>query len=468
MEGCDHDHRGRYSGSEYRRIQPVGETTGRNITDFAGKTVQFTFHVDSDTSINFAGVGIDDVQVRLVPIGVDADLSITKTDGVTTVNPGQMITYTIVASNAGPSPVVGATVTDTFPAALTGVTWTCVGAGGGTCTAAGAGNINDTVNLPVGGTATYTATATVNPAATFGFSNTARIAAPQGTTDPVPGNNSARDTDTICASPVTVFTPVETLPVAVPDNLPAGTNLTYNVSGLTGNLTNVGVQNMTWAPTHTWSGDITVRLSAPGGSPIATIHERRGRTTWRMGAGSIDDLAGPYTFGDAFVTNFHPDGPDNPVLAGNYRASQCVTTAGELVALDTVFGRLSPEPRNGIWTLNVSDNAAGDTGSISAVALQLTTSGGGCVPTAAGVTVSGRVITPEGYGLRNAIVTITDSTGMIRTARTSSFGYYTLAGIEVGGTYVMSVGSKRYTFTPRTLTVNDAMTDVDFIAQGSE
>ena len=38
-----------------------------NITDFAGKTVQFTFHVDTDTSINFAGVGIDDVQVRLVP-----------------------------------------------------------------------------------------------------------------------------------------------------------------------------------------------------------------------------------------------------------------------------------------------------------------------------------------------------------------------------------------------------------------
>ena len=43
----------------------------------------------------------------------------------------------------------GATVADTFPASLT-CTWTCAGAGGGTCTASGSGNINDTVE-PAGG-----------------------------------------------------------------------------------------------------------------------------------------------------------------------------------------------------------------------------------------------------------------------------------------------------------------------------
>jgi uncharacterized repeat protein (TIGR01451 family) len=78
-----------------------------------------------------------------------ADVSITKTDGVTTVVAGGSTTYTITASNAGPNNVVGATVADIFPSILT-ATWTCVGAGGGTCTAAGAGNITDTVNLPVG------------------------------------------------------------------------------------------------------------------------------------------------------------------------------------------------------------------------------------------------------------------------------------------------------------------------------
>ena len=96
------------------------------------------------------------------------------------------MTYTITASNAGPSNATGATVADTFPASLT-CTWTCVGAGGGTCTAAGAGNINDSVNLPAGGSVTYTASCTISAAATGSLVNTATVTAPGGVTDPHPG-----------------------------------------------------------------------------------------------------------------------------------------------------------------------------------------------------------------------------------------------------------------------------------------
>ncbi len=124
-----------------------------------------------------------------------ADLAITKTDGQTTAVAGQPVTYTIVASNAGPSAVTGATVADTVPAAITGATWTCASAAGGTCAASGSGNINDTVNLPVGGTVTYTLTGTINPSATGSLSNTATVTAPGGVTDPNPANNSATDTD---------------------------------------------------------------------------------------------------------------------------------------------------------------------------------------------------------------------------------------------------------------------------------
>jgi uncharacterized repeat protein (TIGR01451 family)/fimbrial isopeptide formation D2 family protein len=126
-----------------------------------------------------------------------ADLSITKTDGVASVVPGTTVTYTIIASNNGPSNAPGAIVADTLPAALLNPTWTCVGAGGGTCTASGSGNINDTVNLPAGASVFYTVSATVSSAAIGTLSNTATVAAPAGVTDPTPGNNSATDTDTV-------------------------------------------------------------------------------------------------------------------------------------------------------------------------------------------------------------------------------------------------------------------------------
>jgi uncharacterized repeat protein (TIGR01451 family) len=126
-----------------------------------------------------------------------ADLSITKTDGQSTAVPGTPITYTIVASNAGPSNVTGATVADTLPGTITGATWTCVGAGGGTCATSGSGNISDTVDLPAGGTVTYTLTGTISASATGSLSNTATVAAPGGVTDPNPANNSATDTDTL-------------------------------------------------------------------------------------------------------------------------------------------------------------------------------------------------------------------------------------------------------------------------------
>src|SRR6185436_16398539 len=74
--------------------------------------------------------------------------------------------------------------------------WTCVAAGGATCTAGPVtGNIADTVDLPVGGTATFTLVLTTVSTATGNLVNTATVAAPPGTTDPVPANNSATDTD---------------------------------------------------------------------------------------------------------------------------------------------------------------------------------------------------------------------------------------------------------------------------------
>ncbi len=129
-----------------------------------------------------------------------ADLSVTKTDGLATVLAGGTDTYTIVVTNAGPTDVLAAPVSDTFPAALTGVTWSCTATDGGSCVASGSGDIATTVDLPAGSAATFTATGTVAPAAAGTLTNTAAAAPPAGTTDPDLGNNSGSDSTTIVAA----------------------------------------------------------------------------------------------------------------------------------------------------------------------------------------------------------------------------------------------------------------------------
>ncbi|MFO1493403.1 MAG: IPTL-CTERM sorting domain-containing protein [Lysobacterales bacterium] len=167
-------------------------TISPSATGSLTNTATVSSAVSDPTPANNSATDTD----TLVP---QADLSITKTNGVTQVNAGSNTVYTIVASNAGPSNAPGSTVADTFPASCTSVNWTCVGAGGGACTASGSGNLNDTVFLPSGGSVTYTATCAINAAASGTLSNTATVAAGAGVTDPTAGNNSATDTDTIIA-----------------------------------------------------------------------------------------------------------------------------------------------------------------------------------------------------------------------------------------------------------------------------
>jgi uncharacterized repeat protein (TIGR01451 family) len=142
-------------------------------------------------------------------VNLNADLSVTKTDNLTNVTPGSIVTYTVVASNLGPDTAGGAIFTDTVPAELTGVAWTCGSpVAGATCGAAsGSGNnISTTANLPTGGSVTYTITGTLSNTATGVLTNTARIVTPAtGVTDPTDptrtgaGNNSATDNTTINA-----------------------------------------------------------------------------------------------------------------------------------------------------------------------------------------------------------------------------------------------------------------------------
>ncbi len=83
---------------------------------------------------------------------------------------------------------------------------------------------------------------------------------------------------------------------------------------------------------------------------------------------------------------------------------------------------------------------------------------------AAAVTLSGRLTTSLGRGVFPARVTVTDSGGNTRIAITNPFGYYRFTNLSAGGMYTITASSKIYTFTPRSMLVNDNITDVDFVA----
>jgi uncharacterized repeat protein (TIGR01451 family) len=126
----------------------------------------------------------------------NADLSVTKTDGVTTYLAGGSVTYTIIVTNAGPSNVTGATVSDPLPAGITTTSWTSTTTGGATATASGSGAISDTVNMPAGSTITYVVVTSIPGGKSGDLVNTVTVTPPNGVSDPTPGNNSATDTDT--------------------------------------------------------------------------------------------------------------------------------------------------------------------------------------------------------------------------------------------------------------------------------
>jgi hypothetical protein len=90
---------------------------------------------------------------------------------------------------------------------------------------------------------------------------------------------------------------------------------------------------------------------------------------------------------------------------------------------------------------------------------------GALAPTAASVSVSGRVIAPQQFGLTNALVTLTDMQGNARTVLTGKFGSFHFSQVVAGETYILTVSSKRYTYAPQVITVNEDLTGVNFSAQ---
>ncbi|MBS1796458.1 MAG: S8 family serine peptidase [Acidobacteria bacterium] len=156
-----------------------------------------------------------------------------------------------------------------------------------------------------------------------------------------------------------------------------------------------------------------------------------------------------FLFAVAYLGSYNPAAP-----ATNYLADW--GTSNRIVPMTMSF----VVPANATVVIVVVGNTAALTGTpytLDVSGLRVT-----AVPTAAAVTVAGRVATGAGTGLANSIVSISGPDGLVRTARTNTFGYYSFGGVTAGETYTVGVTAKGHRFTSRVISVSDELTNVDF------
>jgi hypothetical protein len=245
---------------------------------------------------------------------------------------------------------------------------------------------------------------------------------------------------------------------------------------VTGAPTNVHRVRVTlYDVSHSFPDNLDILLVNPQGRKMVIMGDAGGANaispnspvtlTFTDIAGQVLPDSNALTRGKFEPTTWEPVVGDFPLPAPIGPYAQPGSTVGGTLA-QTFFGNFGQLDGNGTWSLYIRD----DNGVPLApeVTNGLIQGGWGLelLPaTAAGVEVSGRVTTPDGRGLRNAIVSMVDSQGIVRTATTSSFGYYSFEEVEVGQSFVVSVNSRRYRFAPRVIQVFDTLADVDFVGQ---
>jgi subtilisin-like proprotein convertase family protein len=166
----------------------------------------------------------------------------------------------------------------------------------------------------------------------------------------------------------TAFTGTNTGDIPDGDCDGAGRQVQFNVSGVTGPITNVRVS---FTATHSYVGDVDVVLIAPNGTtghPIF-IFTNPGQTDF----GDSSTLAGTYNFYDQAMGNWWQAAAaaaaNQPIPPGDYRTAN---SSGAQTLITPVFAALANP--NGTWILKFNDCANQDTGTVSAATLTITTS----------------------------------------------------------------------------------------------
>jgi hypothetical protein len=225
---------------------------------------------------------------------------------------------------------------------------------------------------------------------------------------------------------------------------------------------------------HVLPDNMDVLLVGPQGQEFVLMGDSGGTTpidpatpvtlTFQDNQTAVLPDNGPLTTGtfepttwESPVTNFPAPAPPGPY---NEPGSTIGGTGDQ--TLNGTFGLTNA---NGAWNLYVRDDA----GALIAITCEI--AGGWGIEflntTAAQASISGRVTTADGTAIRNAEMVLTGNTleTPLRVS-TSSFGYFTFEGLRAGETYVLTVNSRRFTFSQpsRVISLTDNATGMDFIA----
>lgn len=124
---------------------------------------------------------------------------------------------------------------------------------------------------------------------------------------------------------------------------------------------------------------------------------------------------------------------------------------------------VAPTAPGGVTPLTLSNaNTSDDAASNLSISSQ--NGGVGLGQTAATVSVVGRVTDTAGNAVSKAVVTMASGTGESKTALTNPFGFYVFTEVQAGEAYLFSVSHKRFAFSPRVVSVDDEITDLNFTA----
>jgi hypothetical protein len=87
--------------------------------------------------------------------------------------------------------------------------------------------------------------------------------------------------------------------------------------------------------------------------------------------------------------------------------------------------------------------------------------------TAASVSISGKVTTNAGRGIKNVLITMTDSAGNQRSVQTTAFGYYRFDNVAAGETVTITAKARRFRFNQSSIVriANDSVSNADFVSE---